>query len=221
MTCHEFILNFCVGISPLSLRFSLATGSVTPLTLLIMDALPSSPPREVWEMDSSSCWTFSRMNTCLSGERQVRGGAFVLWPQSETGRQKPSWIQEWWHTSVDMMWCSSTSCRWDFIRSRHQSSDPQSRRAALHWPARVWSGTWVSNLCFLSGTESIQAFKHLYPTLGTHVFLLKSPKIFGGLVVWPHVIDSCMATFLVFWMLQIAVFKCNPSICIMSNMKTK
>lgn len=156
MTWHKFILNFYVGICPLSLRFSLATGSVTPLTLLIMDALPSSPPREVWEMDSSSCWTFSRMNTCLSGEIQVRRGvAFVLLPQSVKQQDKNlPWIQEWWNTSVDLMWCSSTSCRWDFIRSRHQGSDPQSRRAALHWPARVWSGTWVSNLRFLSGTES-------------------------------------------------------------------
>lgn len=54
------------------LRSSLVTGSVTPLMLVRMDALPSLPPREVWVMDWSSCWTFSRMSTCLSGGRQVR-----------------------------------------------------------------------------------------------------------------------------------------------------
>lgn len=62
----------------MSLRSSLATGSATPLTPAKMDALPSSPPREVWVMDSSSCWTFSRMNTCLSGEKQVRGDIIHL-----------------------------------------------------------------------------------------------------------------------------------------------
>lgn len=48
-------------------------GSATPLTVAVMDALPSSPPREVWVMGWSSCWTYSRMNTFLSGERQVKG----------------------------------------------------------------------------------------------------------------------------------------------------
>lgn len=67
-------------ISPVSLRSSLATGSVTPLMPAMMDALPSSPPREVWVMDLSSCWTFSRTNTCLSGERQVRGASFIHRP---------------------------------------------------------------------------------------------------------------------------------------------
>lgn len=56
----------------MSLRSSLAMGSVTPLTLAVMGALPLSPPREVWVTASSSCWTFSRMNTCQSGEKQVR-----------------------------------------------------------------------------------------------------------------------------------------------------
>lgn len=61
----------------MSLRSSLAMGSVTPLTLAVMGALPSSPPREVWATASSSCWTFSRMNTCQSGEKQVRRSPFT------------------------------------------------------------------------------------------------------------------------------------------------
>ncbi len=77
-------------ISLVSFRSSLATGSVTPLTPAMMDALPLSPPREVWEMDSSSCWTFSRMNTCPSGEKQVRGTSFTSF----------SGWQIWWSVTL-------------------------------------------------------------------------------------------------------------------------
>lgn len=61
----------------MSLRYSLAMGSVTPLTLVVMGALPSSPQREVWVTASNSCWTFSRMNTCQSGEKRVRRMPFT------------------------------------------------------------------------------------------------------------------------------------------------
>lgn len=61
----------------MSLRSSLAMGSVTPLTQAVTDVLLVSPPKVVWVMDSSSCWIFSKMNTCQCGEKQVRGISFT------------------------------------------------------------------------------------------------------------------------------------------------
>ena len=40
--------------------------------------------------------------------------------------------------------------RWDLLRSRHQGSDPQPGRAALHWSAGIWCGPWFSNFCVMS-----------------------------------------------------------------------
>lgn len=158
----------------MSLRSSLAMGSVTPLTLAVMGALPSSPPREVWVTASSSCWTFSRMNTCQSGEKQVRGKPFtwqviavchtgaigvlvfvgVDTSEPETQRQNSSaCLDSLMKRIFTVIPNVSLSCRWDFVWSWGQSSDPQSGRAVLHWPAWIWSGTRVPDICFLPGTE--------------------------------------------------------------------
>lgn len=163
------------NLPPVSLRSSLAMGSVIPLTLAVMDALPSSPPREVWVMGLNSCWTFSRMNMRQSGEKQVRGRPFTrqimdichtdwnTWiPQSLMFKRKIllsvriqwwSTFSQWFHFLFFLL-----SCRWDLIRSRGQSSDSQSGRAILHWSARVRSGTWIPDIRFLPGTKGTKCY---------------------------------------------------------------
>lgn len=45
--------------------------------------------------------------------------------------------------------------RWDLLRSRHQSSDPQPRRTTVHWSAGIWCGPWFSNICVMSAATGI------------------------------------------------------------------
>lgn len=126
--------------------------SATPSTPVKMGALPSSPPREGWGTALSWCWTSSRMNTYLSGEKLVRKSLF--------------WIQRWDAASrnVDLLGFGLNSRRRDVIWSRHQSSDPQSGGTVLHWPARLWSGSRISDFCFLPGTEGVEHFKNTVQT---------------------------------------------------------
>lgn len=126
--------------------------SATPSTPVKMGALPSSPPREGWGTALSWCWTSSRMNTYLSGEKLVRKSLF--------------WIQRWDAASrnVDLLGFGLNSHRRDVIWSRHQSSDPQSGGTVLHWPARLWSGSRISDFCFLPGTEGVEHFKNTVQT---------------------------------------------------------
>ncbi|MEQ2253636.1 hypothetical protein ILYODFUR_034238, partial [Ilyodon furcidens] len=51
---------------------SLAMGNVTLSMPVEMDVPRSSLPKGVWATGSSSCWTFSKMNTCQSGEKRMR-----------------------------------------------------------------------------------------------------------------------------------------------------
>lgn len=133
----------------LCLRSSLDTGSATPTTQAAMDALLSSRPKGVWVMAWSSCWTFSRMNIYPSGEKQVRAEPKA----SECDTEGQTWC-----APIISLSSPSSPFRWDVVWSWGQSSDPQSRRAVLHRPARLWRLTGFSDVRLLPGTAGMSCF---------------------------------------------------------------
>lgn len=153
-------------ISPVSSRSSPATGSVTRSTQPLMTARRSSPPREEWATAWSSCWTSSRMNTCLCGERPVR--AVPSYCQS----------QHVLKSLRESFWLCLTLCRRDVVWSRDQSPDSQPRGAVLHRPVWVWSGARISDVCLVSGTKGAETSPQSY----VHIFFdnfLKASNFFS------------------------------------------